>query len=205
MRKFIAILISMILFFIGGCKIKNTFQYTTTKESVVLIPNTLLDIPEITETIVKTVVELTTVIFSTVTDAATTVPIIPTTEKSDSEIVQLVNDIRLKNELTPLELSSDLCLVAEIRAKEVSKLWSHTRPDGTNVDSLAEKYGITDWSLLGENLAKYTPGCGFDDVVDAWVNSQTHYKNLINPRFRKFGIGEYEDESYIYVSLIFSD
>lgn len=206
MKKSAIIMLVFIMVLTGGCKIKKTFQDDfATKESIVLIPNIMLDFPQITETIVETVVELTTVIFSTFAATPTTDPIVQTTENPDSEIVQLVNNIRTENKMKPLEISSDLSEVAEIRAKEASKVWSHTRPNGKQIDSLAEECGIIDWSLLGENLAEYTIGCTPDAVVYAWINSQSHYDNLINPRFRKCGIGEYKDESYIYVSLIFSD
>ncbi len=206
MKKCAIITLVFIMVLTGGCKIEKTFQDVfITKESVVLIPNTLLDIPGIKESIVESVVELTTVIFSMYSDTPTREPIVQTTENPDSEIVQLVNNIRTKNKLIPLEISSDLCVLAEIRAKEASELWSHTRPDGTKVDSLAEECGVTNWSVIGENLAKHTMGCASNVVVDAWVNSQSHYDNLINSKFRKCGIGEYRSNNLVYVSLIFSD
>lgn len=187
---------------VGGCKIKTDIvDPYVTKEFVVLVPNTLLDFQKVTEAIVETIVEITTVIDSAQLNETTTFPTTQSTPKSDSEILQRINEIRRENGLKDLMISDDLCLIAEIRAEEASKLWSHTRPNGKRVDSLADKI---EWCVIGENLAKHK-NAPTEKVVEAWVNSKSHYENIINPRFIKCGIGEFKNGDMIYISMIFTD
>jgi uncharacterized protein YkwD len=63
--------------------------------------------------------------------------------------------------------------------------FSHTSLDGR---TLADRVGATGyvWSSLGENIAG-----GYatvQDAVDAWMASDGHCANLMNPRFSEFGL-----------------
>ena len=100
-------------------------------------------------------------------------------------------------------MNDELILIAQIRAEEASEKWSHERPDGTLVDSLANEMNF-EWRLVGENLANHT-GAASKEIVNAWMNSETHRQNILNSRFQKCGIGEYENNNTIYVSIIFTD
>ena len=205
-KKTLSILACVSLFIAGGCKIKTDYNIDpyATKESVVLIPNPLIKFQNVTEAIVEKIVEITTVIYSTHENKPTTVPTTTKpTQETNPEILRNINKIRCANELDPLEMNDDLILIAQIRAKEASEKWSHERPNGTLVDSLANDMNI-EWGVIGENLANHTDA-SVEKIVDAWMNSETHRKNILNSRFQKCGIAEFENNNITYVSIIFTD
>ena len=190
MHRILAVFISAALIFSGGCKPidKDSYDNQTSTDT------------ELTEILTETVAELTMVI-SKYTESSTFKSETETSIDCDSEIVTLINKIRIENGIEPLILSSKLCRVAEIRAKEACELWSHTRPDGSKISNLADDYGV-EWTIIGENLAKHKKASA-KNVVEAWTKSETHYKNLMNPKFRVCGTGDYKYVSTIYISIIF--
>ena len=118
------------------------------------------------------------------------------------DLLSEINNQRLIYGLNELELSFELCAAAEIRAEEISEIWSHTRPDGTKFDVLIHNI---EWSLAGENLAKSKVDVTLATVCNSWMNSESHRKNILNSRFQKCGIGEFVADNTIYIALILSD
>jgi len=103
------------------------------------------------------------------------------------EVLKYVNEARAKNNLSALQLDATLCAAAEVRAKEVTTRFSHTRPDGTSCFTVLRDFGIK-YSVCGENIA-----LGFTDakkVVDGWLNSSSHRANILNPNFKFMGLGK---------------
>lgn len=94
-------------------------------------------------------------------------------------IYELYDDV---NKIRPLLLDPELNASAATKCADMVKkdYWSHNAPDGTEPWVF-----FPDRASMGENLAK-----GFSesaDIVEGWVNSPTHYKNLINPKFHRVG------------------
>ena len=115
------------------------------------------------------------------------------------EVLNLVNIERAKVGIAPLRLADDLQAAAAIRACEIIKKFSHTRPDGSNCFTVLDNQGHT----CGENIA-----AGYAtarEVVNQWMHSEGHRKNILNPDFRELGVGlAYEDHStyrYYWVQL----
>jgi uncharacterized protein YkwD len=63
---------------------------------------------------------------------------------------------------------------------------SHVNPDGASLGDRVEAEGYPVWRL-GENIAAgyRTP----EDVVDAWMASQGHCANIMNPVYTQIGVG----------------
>ena len=104
------------------------------------------------------------------------------------EVLRLVNEIRAEAGVASLVLDENLCQAATKRSVEMDykNHYSHYRPDGTSYLTIFEDYNIN-YKSVGENIAY-----GFEspkDVVDAWRNSEGHYKNMINESFSKLGVG----------------
>ena len=99
------------------------------------------------------------------------------------EVLYYVNIEREEVGLKPLRLSPQLMQAADIRAKELLQRFSHTRPDGTGCFTAVS----TSYRYIGENIAagQSSP----QEVVEAWMNSQGHRENILNPNFDKMGIG----------------
>ena len=105
-----------------------------------------------------------------------------------NEVLEIINSYRKAGGLEPLKLNEKLTEIANVRAEEIA--WSgnhdHTRPNYQSCFSLMSENGF-ETGLAGENL-----GWGYDSsasVCEAWKNSETHYENIMNPRFSETGIG----------------
>lgn len=105
-------------------------------------------------------------------------------EKFPEQVLNLVNKERAKVGIRPLFLSVELQNAAMIRAKELARLYSHTRPDGTIFTALLNKN-----QLAGENIAveSETP----EEVMESWMNSPGHRQNILERRFKYLGVGYY--------------
>lgn len=101
-----------------------------------------------------------------------------------------VNEIRAQAGLDELSWDINLESVANVRAKECSQKFSHTRPNGS------QWYTVNSKIQGGENLA-----FGYDnatDCVKAWMNSPTHRDNILYDEFEKVAISIYEEDGICY-------
>ena len=107
-------------------------------------------------------------------------------------VIELVNEERAKYGLSPLSADSALMNSADIRAKELVTLFSHTRPDGSSYRTLMPS-GLMTW---GENVAmgQRSP----ESVMESWMNSQGHRENILSDDFSLIGVGCYSDGSTLY-------
>ncbi|MCR4763167.1 MAG: CAP domain-containing protein [Lachnospiraceae bacterium] len=107
-----------------------------------------------------------------------------------NEALDLVNEERAAGNLAPLSWSNGLAGAAYVRASELPKLFSHTRPDGS------AWYTVNETIMYGENLAEFydTP----EAVVQAWMNSPTHRANIMEADFATCGISIYKDGGDYY-------
>ncbi|WP_124101229.1 CAP domain-containing protein [Ruminococcus sp. Marseille-P6503] len=114
-----------------------------------------------------------------------------------NEVLKLVNVERNKAGLKSLTLDAELCRAAQVRAKEINTHFSHTRPDGTSCFTVLDEFNIS-WSAVGENIAKghMSPS----EVVNAWMNSEGHRKNILSSGFGKLGVG-YDSSTKAWVQL----
>lgn len=106
---------------------------------------------------------------------------------SDTEIVRLTNDYRLKNGLNPLKQDSQLNQAAFLKGQDMIKhqYWAHVSPTGVQPWSFITEAGYV-YSYAGENLAR-----DFGDsqsVVEAWMNSPSHKENILNPHYQDIGV-----------------
>jgi len=63
----------------------------------------------------------------------------------------------------------------------------------------AENYGY-EWSRLGENLGGGAPIDTAEKIVQAWLNSDSHCSNLMNPYFTEMGMVKVTDENSLYTN-----
>lgn len=115
------------------------------------------------------------------------------------QVLKLCNAERAKAGAAPLQLSQDLQDVTDIRAKELVRYFSHTRPDGSSCFTVLNDRK----HYLAENIAAGQEAP--ESVVDSWMNSDGHRKNILNPRYRELGVGYcYEENSefgYYWVQM----
>lgn len=102
------------------------------------------------------------------------------------KVISIVNKNRKKKGLEALTMDEKLMKAAQDRAKELTKSFSHTRPNGTSCFTIFEKYKITP-TASGENIAAGQRSAAA--VMDSWMNSPGHKENIMNNRFKKIGVG----------------
>lgn len=110
----------------------------------------------------------------------------------EMQVLSLVNTHRVSSGLSPLSWDDSLGQAADIRASEVSLVFSHTRPDGSSCFTVISQLGISG-RTFGENIAagQKTP----EAVTTAWMNSPGHRANIMNGSFKRLGVGYYTDPS----------
>ena len=117
-----------------------------------------------------------------------------------AQVLRLINAERDKYGLSPLVQDSGATQVAHLRAKEIVQSFSHTRPNGSSCFTAAGELGVT-YRSAGENIAYGFPTP--EAVVNGWMNSEGHRKNILSSSFGKIGIGCYESGGVLYWSQFF--
>ncbi len=207
MRRLISVVPLIIVLLIGGCNIEGKIDRFEEKiTNIETVTNPFIIEIKAEKTLTEIIVELTTIITETQTkrEVEQTTHIKESTVSAKiTDMVGIINNYRKESNINSLKISEELCEIAEIRAEEASVLWSHTRPNGTDISSLLIETNI-DWNIVGENLAK-CENASAKAVVDAWMQSETHRANLLNPRYKYCGIAEYYDGKIRYISIILTD
>ena len=107
------------------------------------------------------------------------------------QIINLINQERMKAGIGTLAERADLVPASDLRAREASVLWSHTRPNGT-------QYFTVNDAIYGENLSRGYKTAG--EIVRAWMNSDTHRAVMLDRRYKGANVGVYSGKE-TFVSL----
>ncbi len=109
-------------------------------------------------------------------------------QKESRRVIELTNQLRRQKGVPELKENAKLTEAARAKAQDMlaKQYFSHIGPDNKMlVDWLrTSKYSF---SVAGENLAM-----GFEsaeDVVNGWVQSPTHFANLIDSDYQEIGVG----------------
>ena len=108
------------------------------------------------------------------------------------QVVNLVNAEREKAGLPALKIHTKAESAALLRAKEIEKSFSHTRPDGSDFSTALTLAGIN-FQSAGENIAygQKTPV----SVMNDWMNSSGHRANILNANFTSIAVGHYQNSA----------
>lgn len=131
-----------------------------------------------------------------------TTPTLPTANSDVQAVFDLVNKERKANGLGAVMLSDELCKVADVRAKEIVKSFSHTRPNGTSCFTAFKENGVS-YRYAGENIAYGQKTATI--VMNAWMNSAGHRANILNKNFGKIGIACYNFNGVKYWVQLFTN
>lgn len=106
------------------------------------------------------------------------------------EVVKLVNQQRAKTGLKALTADKNMTAAAQVRAKEIEKNFSHTRPNGNSFSTALRDNGVS-YRGAGENIAwgQKKPA----EVMKGWMNSSGHKANILNKNFTKIGVANHKN------------
>ncbi|WP_053217999.1 CAP domain-containing protein [Virgibacillus senegalensis] len=110
----------------------------------------------------------------------------------EQQVVELTNQERAKQGLDPLEIDTELSKVAREKSADMAEngYFDHNSPTYGSPFDMMKQFGIS-YKTAGENIAKgqRTP----EEVVNAWMNSDGHRKNILNGNFTHIGVGYVEN------------
>ncbi|WP_195940385.1 CAP domain-containing protein [Romboutsia sp. 1001713B170131_170501_G6] len=104
------------------------------------------------------------------------------------EVVNIVNAERSKRGLAPLTLDSSLSNVATKKSQDMINkgYFDHNSPTYGSPFDMMKQFGIS-YKAAGENIAMGQKDP--QDVMNAWMNSDGHRKNILSPNFTHIGVG----------------
>ncbi len=120
-------------------------------------------------------------------DSITVTVLEPPVEQWKHEVLTLVNKIRTKNNLDQLVWGTTCEDAADVRATETITLYAHTRPDGSNWDTVCP--APNSGGVSGENLAIGNAAVSPASVVALWMGSESHRTNILNPDYTNLAVG----------------
>ena len=94
-------------------------------------------------------------------------------------VVRQVNMERAKRGLGALRTSAELNRAARVRAYEITRKFSHTRPDGSAWHTVSS-------AAYGENIAMGQRTA--DKVMAAWMTSSGHRANILRASYGSIGV-----------------
>lgn len=117
------------------------------------------------------------------------------------QVISLVNEERAKAGLAPLNEAANVTQAANVRAQEIVRSFSHTRPDGSSFSSVLQQNGVS-YRGAGENIAYGQRTAA--EVMDGWMNSSGHRANILNANYTNIGVGFYESNGVKYWVQLFT-
>lgn len=130
-----------------------------------------------------------------ITSAITDQPVNCTAE--EAEVFRLVNEYRAQYGVAPLKWDQNAYKAAKIRCDEITTNFSHKRNGGQRFYTVYSEVIQERLYNYGENIASGQNSA--QDVLNSWMNSELHRKNILNPEFDNLAVafGVYND-SYKY-------
>ncbi|SES72347.1 uncharacterized protein, YkwD family [Natronincola peptidivorans] len=106
---------------------------------------------------------------------------------AEIEMVEYVNQARSQAGLRPLAIDVDLSYVARVKSKDMqdNNYFSHTSPTYGSPFDMMRNFGIQ-YRAAAENIAINSSVRG---AHNAFMNSEGHRNNIMNPNFTHIGIG----------------
>lgn len=111
-------------------------------------------------------------------------------DKTQAEdCARMINNLRKGKKLNTLTWDETLYKCAQNRAKEITKKYSHSRPNGKSCGTISKIY-------KGENIAKGQASAY--SVYEAWYKSAGHKANMERKGFKKFAVACYKMNGTYY-------
>ncbi|MCA1030251.1 CAP domain-containing protein [Bacillus timonensis] len=117
----------------------------------------------------------------------------------EAKVVELTNVERRKQGLPDLQADTPLSNVAREKSNDMQAkgYFSHTSPTYGSPFDMMRDFGIS-YNTAGENIAKGQQSA--EQVVQSWMNSEGHRKNILSRDFTHIGVG-YNSSGHIWTQM----
>jgi len=123
----------------------------------------------------------------------------------EGELHVAVNAHRQALHLIPLERDAALDAVARAHSEDMVRraFFSHVNPDGLNPLDRIQASGRDDFTMAAENVGLTSQAEPNQQILQAWIASPDHRRNLNSPPFNRTGIGVVRapDGTWYYTQL----
>jgi uncharacterized protein YkwD len=102
-----------------------------------------------------------------------------------------VNAVRSSRHLIPLRRSPELDRVARAHSQDMaSRVYlSHVSPEGRNPVDRLHQAGVEGFTLAAENAGMTSRADPNREILQGWLHSEDHRRNLYAPPFNTTGVG----------------
>lgn len=116
------------------------------------------------------------------------VPLFRLIKEIEREVIELVNQERVKNGLKPLKANWELSRIARYKSNDMrdNNYFSHDSPIYGSPFTMIKAFGIS-YRSAGENIAAGQKTAW--EVMQSWMNSPGHRANILNASFTEIGVG----------------
>ncbi len=113
----------------------------------------------------------------------------------EAKVIDLTNEQRRKNGLPNLQPDTALSNVAQEKSNDMQakNYFSHTSPTYGSPFDMMRDFGVS-YNSAGENIAMGQQSA--EEVVNAWMNSEGHRKNILSPNYTHIGVGHTTQGNY---------
>ncbi len=134
----------------------------------------------------------------------------PTDYALELRVFNSINAIRKANGVRPLGWSDRATKIARNHSQDMARYFyiSHIGLNGKKVDKRAKRFGPNSWRGIGENIGYYSGASNpVEYVVNRWMGSKGHRKNLLNKRWTGCGIGmgKTTDGTYFFTQVFVAE
>ncbi|MFC4402657.1 CAP domain-containing protein [Gracilibacillus xinjiangensis] len=111
------------------------------------------------------------------------------------QVINLTNEARQANGASPVQLDTELASVAQKKSEDMAQnnYFSHTSPTYGSPFDMLRTFGV-DYTKASENIAAGQRSA--EEVVQGWLNSEGHRKNMLDPAVTHIGVGYDSDGNY---------
>ncbi|WP_237562903.1 CAP domain-containing protein [Bacillus dakarensis] len=115
--------------------------------------------------------------------------------QTEQRVIELTNAERRKNGLSDLQADTSLSNVAREKSRDMQQnnYFSHTSPTYGSPFDMMRDFGVN-YQSAGENIAKGQRSP--EEVVNAWMNSEGHRKNILSSDYTHIGVGHNQNGNY---------
>jgi uncharacterized protein YkwD len=116
-----------------------------------------------------------------------------------------VNEVRSSRNLIALRRLPEIDRIARAHSQDMAqrRYLSHVSPEGRNPVDRLHAGGVTGFTLAAENAGLTSRGDPNSEILQGWLHSDEHRRNLYAPPFNATGVGvaRAPDGTYYYTQL----